>query len=509
MKLNVKTLDGKNFSVDVEDSKTFAEVKTAIEQARGDLPADNQKLIHSGKILKDDQTIQEVNIKETDFIVCMVKPKKATRTASPAPAPAAAAAPAPAPAAAGAAAPSTPAPAAAPATPAAPERPAGAAAASATPTPSAFENPETVQNLVDMGFPDDQVRAALRAAMGNGDVAVEFLMNGIPDNLQAAASGATPAAAAAAAAGAGGSSTGTGHPLDALRNHPQLNALKRLVQSNPGALQQVLQQIGAQSPDLLATIHQHQEEFVKMMNEPIDESAPTPAAGAGGAGGLPGLGGAGGGMNPAIMAQVMRLASLPEAQRAQVARQLGMTPEMMNNFSNLVRSLPPEQLQQILAGVGSQMGGGAGGAPPGAQVVRLTQEELASVNRLTEMGFERNTVMQAYLACDRDEALAANLLMDGMGFEDEDTFPSPAGPTPAAAQTPAPAPAPAAAPASESAAPAPAPATESANTETETPASAEASPSEGQAGSSDTQQQPENNSSNTDEKSGDNEDMYS
>jgi UV excision repair protein RAD23 len=61
------------------------------------------------------------------------------------------------------------------------------------------------------------------------------------------------------------------------------------------------------------------------------------------------------------------------------------------------------------------MGGGAGGGdPPG--VVRLTAEEMAAVDRLTAMGFDRNSAAQAYLACDKNEELAANLLMDG-GFE--------------------------------------------------------------------------------------------
>jgi UV excision repair protein RAD23 len=43
---------------------------------------------------------------------------------------------------------------------------------------------------------------------------------------------------------------------------------------------------------------------------------------------------------------------------------------------------------------------------------------MAAVDRLTAMGFDRNSAAQAYLACDKNEELAANLLMDG-GFMDD------------------------------------------------------------------------------------------
>merc|ERR1711957_33617 len=59
--------------------------------------------------------------------------------------------------------------------------------------------------------------------------------------------------------------------------------------------------------------------------------------------------------------------------------------------------------------------GNNGGGPGGPQVLRLTQEEMAAVDRLADMGFDRTEAAQAYLACDKDEALAANLLMDSMG----------------------------------------------------------------------------------------------
>lgn len=121
-----------------------------------------------------------------------------------------------------------------------------------------------------MGFPEAEVRHCLRAAQGNPDVAVEFLTNGIPDGLaRALAEGgaATPSATRSTPA----------QPLQALRNHPQFNDLRRLVQSNPQMLQQVLAQIGQQQPELLAEINANQALFLEMMNEPVTAPAPPQA----------------------------------------------------------------------------------------------------------------------------------------------------------------------------------------------------------------------------------------
>ena len=89
-------------------------------------------------------------------------------------------------------------------------------------------------------------------------------------------------------------------------------------------------------------------------------------------------------------------------------------------------SMPPQALAQMAAQMGGAGGGGAGGAggaPPGGHVIQLTAEEMESVNRLTALGFDRNEAAQAFLACDKNEALAANLLMDGgFGAMDDGAF---------------------------------------------------------------------------------------
>jgi len=185
-------------------------------------------------------------------------------------------------------------------------------------------------------------------------------------------------------------------------------------------LQQVLSQIGQQQPELLQEINANQALFLQMMNEPVAEgsssgTAPVPSASApagGDAGGLFGPMGLDGPGNPAQMAEMINSMSAEELQ--QMAQMMGLTPEQLRATAQMIGQMPPEQLQQFM---GQVMGGGmpGGGGTGGPQVLRLTDEEMAAVDRLTEMGFDRAEAAQAFLACDRNEALAANLLMDSMG----------------------------------------------------------------------------------------------
>lgn len=337
-------------------------VKATIEASKGDdastggkiFPKASTNIIFQGKILKDESTLKENGVMEQGFCVVMamkskVQPKKpATAAAEKGEATPAAAA------------------AAGTATPDAPVKESGQdtemkdldpykSAASELATGESLNS--KIEQIMEMGFPRDDVIKALRAAFNNPDRAVEYLMNGIPEEMMGhaaqdadadAGQGESDGGAEAApgeqqpfnmfAPQGGDSSAPSGaSPLAALRNNPQFQTLRALVQQSPQLLQPMLQELGKNNPSLLTRINENQEEFLSMINEPLGPGE---------------------------------------------------------------RNLA-EAMQHMVGGGGEQR-----------VEIELTEEEAAAVDRLAAMGFDKEACIEAFLICDKNEEAAANFLLE-------------------------------------------------------------------------------------------------
>jgi len=259
---------------------------------------------------------------------------------------------------------------------AAPTRPVAAAAPVVAPSqPASAQNlaeempadPVLVAQLQAMGFPKDQAEAALRAAFNNADLAAEFLMTGMgTGELQDQSFMSYDTEEGSRGIGEmnlvnllppGAMSGQGGNPLGMLRFHPQFAEIQRIVQSNPALLQEILQKLGEESPDLIQLINENPEAFVQLLNEPISED------------------------------------------------QNAMSPEQMQQFLSMMGGMGGEDENEdddLLEG------GEDGGAQDS---IMLSDSDLEAVARLEALGFGRQTVIEAYLACDKNEMLAANLLL--------------------------------------------------------------------------------------------------
>ncbi|KAG8742834.1 hypothetical protein FRC10_000880 [Ceratobasidium sp. 414] len=391
MKLTFKTLQQKQFQVDAEPADTVADLKRKVEESQGHSVA-SQKLIYSGKILADDKTVESLNIKEKDFLVVMVSKPKATPAASssavPAPAPVPSA-PTPVPALA-------PAPATAPSEDVAmapaeqPAAPAASASALAAPAPPAFGDTSSfvtggvletsITNMMEMGFERAQVMRALKASYNNPDRAVEYLFNGIPAHLDAAQAAPPQAAAQAASTPAAAAPAPAAAPAA-----PTTSAAAG----------------GAHGP-------------INLFDQAAAQAQEGGAATATGAGA--GLGaGAGSGTadlealrnNPGIQ-QIRNLVAENPALIQPLVQQLAQAnPQLAAQMAQ-----DPELLYQLLGGVPPDGEEGDEQFPPGTQIVHITPEEEAAIGRLQALGFSRQDAAEAYLACDKNEEVAANYLFE-------------------------------------------------------------------------------------------------
>ncbi|KAJ0013051.1 hypothetical protein NQD34_017385 [Periophthalmus magnuspinnatus] len=355
MLITFRTLQQQTFKVEIDEKESVKALKEKIEQEKGkDFPVAGQKLIYAGRILTDDMPLTECKIDEKNFVVIMVtKPKAVTSDPKSSTSPPAATAPEP------------PAPSSSPSDSSNDTKSEEKEPSSGDTTGVLFKQSifhvlslfplvtgpsydAMVTEMMLMGYEREQVVAALRASFNNPDRAVEYLLTGIPGIDQG--QGTAPEAAlpsvrrdAVPPSAPANTVSSPSNPLDFLRNQPQFQTMRQLIQGNASLLPALLQEIGRENPDLLQEISNHQQEFIQMLNEPNPGS--VPAAGAGG---------------------------------------------------------------------GSVRGGSTGGQ----NYIQITPQEKEAIERLKALGFPEGLVVQAYFACEKNENLAANFLLQQNFDED-------------------------------------------------------------------------------------------
>uniref|UniRef100_A0A0D9X829 Ubiquitin receptor RAD23 n=1 Tax=Leersia perrieri TaxID=77586 RepID=A0A0D9X829_9ORYZ len=400
MKVSIKTLKGSSFEIEVEPTSKVADVKKHIETTQGQhvYPADQQMLIHQGNVLKNDTTLEENKVIENNFIVIMLSKKgsgSSSAAASTAKEPttqpsvdrAIPAAPIPPPA--------PPAPVSEPVTAPVPTATTAAAPAAAITAASteaenyghaasnlvAGSNLEgTVQSILEMGggaWDRDTVMRALRAAYNNPERAVEYLYSGIPEQAEApAAVQALPTPAVQALP-----VPASGQPITDAIQAPQSAQLS--IPSGPNAnpldlFPQVLPNASANAGGGNLDVLRNNTQFRGLLS--LVQA------------------------NPQILQPLLQELGKQNPQILQLIQ------ENQAEFLRLINE-PAEGAE------GNLLDQFAAGMP---QTVAVTPEENEAIQRLEQMGFDRDLVLEVFFACNKDEQLAANYLLDHMNeFEDD------------------------------------------------------------------------------------------
>ncbi|KMZ74891.1 Ubiquitin receptor RAD23c [Zostera marina] len=393
MKIFVKTLKGTHFEVQVEAENTVSDLKRIIEVSQGKnvYPAEQLMLIHQGNILKDPTTLLENNIADSSFVVIMLSKKPTPASSTPTPAPVQTPAPAQMPVQTPAPAPvqipvpvpvQTPVPVLVPnPSPAAVipnvttpidtalvQTSAGTAPSSETDTyvqaaasnlvaGNDFEG--TIQYILDMGggtWDRDTVIRALRAAFNNPERAVEYLYSGIPEQ----------------------------------------------------------QDVPSGAPQVLPT---------QTFPQPVQPSVPSSGPNANPLDlfpqGLPSLGSNTGGSNLDFLRNSPQFRALQAMVQANPHILQPMLQELGKQNPQLMRLIQDHQADfvQLLnepaeGGEGNNLLGQIGSE--NTQAIQVTPEERESIERLEAMGFDRAIVLEVFFACNKNEELAANYLLDHM-----------------------------------------------------------------------------------------------
>ncbi|CAI5756693.1 unnamed protein product [Candida verbasci] len=377
MKIVFKDFKKQVIPIELELNDTVLKAKELLGKEK-DVEASQIKLVYSGKVLIDEKTLEESKIKEGASIIFMIA--KAKKTPTPIP---------------------TESSENKSTTEQHQQESSNTEQATTTEQPqtsteSTFavgsEREATITNIMEMGYERPQVEAALRAAFNNPHRAVEYLITGIPESLQ------------------------------------QQQQQQQLHQQSPIAAP-LAESITAQGTH--DNNHNDDdddddddEHDRSAQGENLFEQAAAAAAGgnnqhtsmpSGGAGAGSGAGALSGASDDQQM-QLLRAAlqSNPELIQPLLEQLAASNPQI----ANLIQQDPEGFIRTFLGASGEDLGfeiepeggEGQGGNDEGTIRITLSEQDQNAVNRLCELGFERDLVIQVYLACDKNEEVAADIL---------------------------------------------------------------------------------------------------
>lgn len=225
-----------------------------------------------------------------------------------------------------------------------------AVSSSATSSAVSAELNAALDRIVEMGFDREEATKALKAAFMNIDRAVEYLSSGIIPKAEEQPSTASTSTSALTP------------ELEALKNSPGFQQLRAAVQQNPDLLYYVIDQIAETNPQLLTMIEQNREAFFRLLtgddtltlqSEPEEDEEPGETA---------------------VPTEGNEEGEEEELFRDEVEQQM---------FEQAV-------IQQLNA----------------------SPEDASAIQRIMDMGFDRNAAIEAYFACDKNEELAINFLLN-------------------------------------------------------------------------------------------------
>lgn len=265
------------------------------------------------------------------------------------------------------------------------------------------------KQLAEMGFNSAEALNAVKAAKGNLERAVDFLYNGIPANT-GALSAHNPSvpllqefydpAEEEFEEGEEGDFNGEipltfeidPHMLDSL-DLKDPNSLKTiasfvkvLISEDPSSLQNLLEDIEETNPEIIEFIKEYEDEFKQLISTPLEDKD---------------------------LEKFLPIANNPNLN--------GKTLSADSDNDKNAKENNEKDKDKAENHEDSEMHAHAAGLDIEGLKSGLSEAEKESVERLKVLGFSEEEVCQAFLACEKNEMLTANFLLENM-FKDHNSM---------------------------------------------------------------------------------------